>query len=115
MNKSGGKATLHTSKSRPGAAGRILSDQEIGAIADLRSELQLAAHLYRDEIRERWEHAESQWHQLQRKRQPLHDAAGKSRLEIGSAVGLFAETVHNAYRELAEAVAGQHESRSERK
>jgi hypothetical protein len=82
----------------------VLTIKDIDSIRELRDELLLQAHLFKAELKDGWDEAEIQWHQLQKKLEPLRDAAQKSGLEVGFAVTLLAETLRNAYQELRRAL-----------
>ncbi|MDB5971207.1 MAG: hypothetical protein JWQ90_3657 [Hydrocarboniphaga sp.] len=81
-----------------------LTIKEIDSIRELRDELMLQAHLFKAELKDRWDETETQWHQLQKKMVPLRDAAGKSGAELGSALTLLADTVRDAYQDLRNAM-----------
>jgi hypothetical protein len=81
-----------------------LTPKEIDSIRELRDELLLQAHLFRAELKDGWDEAELQWHQLQKKLEPMRDAAQKSGIEVGFAVALLAETLRDAYQGLRKAL-----------
>ncbi|WP_428312070.1 hypothetical protein [Hydrocarboniphaga sp.] len=83
---------------------RPVTRDDLDALGELRSELQFAAHFYKEDLKERWDNAERHWHELQQKLKSVENAASVSRIEIGFAISILVTSLHDAYLELRRAV-----------
>lgn len=110
MSQSGPKTTTENraadgAQCEPAAALKAaFTFKDVDRLHEVRDELRLQAHLFRAEVKDRWDDAEVQWHELQKKLEPLRDAASRSSLEVGLTARLLAETLRDAYRDLRKAM-----------
>lgn len=78
--------------------------RDIDSLAGLREELRLQAHLFKAELTDRWNEAESRWQDLQTEVHALGKAVDRSRAELGAAASLTVQTLHETYEDLRAAL-----------
>ncbi len=74
-------------------------------LARLRDELQLQIHLAKADVRSQWEDLEKKWILLQSRLSGLRVARDESRREIGQAVKILVEELHEGYKRMRDALA----------
>ena len=77
-----------------------LTRAEIEALAQIRDELRLQAHLLEAEVRDRWERAEVSWSHVMSDINAARESVDRSRIEVSAAAGLLFETVRDSYRDI---------------
>ncbi len=75
-------------------------NEEVEELRRLRDELRVQLHLARSEARERWDHLEKQWHQLEGRLKVLAEESRESLDDIGDAAGLLVDEIRKGYRHL---------------
>ena len=71
--------------------------EEVASLQTLRDELRVRVHLGAMDAKDRWQDAERAWHKLEGRLEELGRATAESADEVGTAVGLLASTVRDAY------------------
>ena len=70
---------------------------EIESLKAARDELRVQAHLGAAEVREAWENAEKNWHNLEGRLKVLGEATQESLDEVGAAAKILAEEVRRGF------------------
>lgn len=78
--------------------------RDIDSLAGVREELRLQAHLFKAELIDRWNEAESRWQDLQTEIHALGKAVDRSRAELGAAASLAAQALRETYEDLRAAL-----------
>lgn len=63
----------------------------------VRDELQLQAHLFKEDVKADWERVEKEWHKLNSEAEHIKAAAKDSMKEVSAATTLLFQTVHDGY------------------
>lgn len=77
---------------------------DIDSLAGLREEIRLQAHLFSEDMKDRWHSAEAQWAELQRDMDVVGKSIDSSRAELSAGASLSAQSLRQAYQDLREAV-----------
>lgn len=74
--------------------------RDLDTLAALRDELRVQAHLFKAELRDRWQEAERRWQDVQNEARVVRAVLGNSRAELGAAASLTAAALQEAYEDL---------------
>lgn len=83
---------------------KLLTRKEIEAVAQIRDELRLQAHLFKAEAKDRWEKAERSWIHVMNDVNAARDSLDRSSLEISLAAQLLFETVRDSYQDIKKSI-----------
>jgi hypothetical protein len=74
--------------------------EELEGLRQLRDELRVQAELGRAEMRERFEHLEKRWHDLEGKLKVIADGAREDLDEVREAAGMLAGELRHGYENM---------------
>ncbi len=77
---------------------------DIDSLAGFREEIRLQAHLFSEDMKDRWHSAEAQWVELQSDMDVVRKSLESSRAELTAGASLSADNLRQAYQDLREAL-----------
>ena len=84
-----------------------ISLHDVDNLAQLRDELALQAHLFKQEAKDRWQDAEVQWDHLQHEIQSVKTAVDRSRPELHAAAAIMVDALRGTYADIRHALSNR--------
>lgn len=79
---------------------KLITRAEVDAVAQIRDELKLQAHLFKAEVKERWDRAETSWGHVMSDVNAARVSVDRSSIEISLAAQLLFETVRDSLQDI---------------
>ncbi|WP_428309994.1 hypothetical protein [Hydrocarboniphaga sp.] len=79
---------------------KLITRAEVDAVAQIRDELKLQAHLFKAEAKDHWDRAEVSWAHVMSDINAARESVDRSGVEISTAAQLLFETVRDSLQDI---------------